>query len=158
MTKYIPRALALVLTLGAPAGAASLTLAGATLALSVSGCATVPAKPLAPEKLEGSRWKLVIAAGKMDHRVIEFKREGGSIVGRLVDHGRVLSQMVGIPDNMVQFKIRPHEGLGAAPNVFSGVYTTYQGDGMPLEREVLLTFYEDNFTWNLESATWSRVQ
>lgn len=121
----------------------------------VAACASAPAVPLPREELDGAKYKLVVISGRMDSRVVQFKVQSGGVVGVLVDEGKILSQLVGLPANLEMFKLRPVQGT---ENAYEGIFVNYQPDGSRAESEVKLTFNKDNFVWNLESATWERVQ
>ena len=110
------------------------------------------------EEIKGAKYKLLVGGSGMDHRVIEFNLEGGSLVGKLVSKGRKLDQIVGVHLGREMFALSPMDVAEGEPkNVFQGVYKNVQGDGSGLESQVVIHFFEDKFTWNLESATWERV-
>jgi hypothetical protein len=121
----------------------------------MGACASTPVVPLKREEVDGAKYKLVVIAGRLDQRVVQFRKRGGGYIGVLVAKGKFLQEIVGIADNMEMFKLSPVEG---ADNVYEGVYITYQGDGSRTEAEVKVNFYKDSLNWNLESATWERVQ
>lgn len=121
----------------------------------VAACASTPRVALPQDKLDGAKYKLVVVSGRMDGRVVEFRKKGGGYLGVLIDKGRFLREMVGIPDNMETFRLSPAAGQ---ENIYEGIYISYQGDGARTEQEVKVNFFEDSFMWNLESATWERVQ
>lgn len=129
-------------------------LAAFTLCATFVGCASTPSVPLKKDELDGAKYKLVVISGRLDQRVVQFRKRGGGYVGVLVQKGKFLQELVGVPDDMEMFRIGPVEG---SENAYDGVFITFQGDGSRTESEVKLTFYKDNFTWNLESATWERV-
>ncbi|MDX2021613.1 MAG: hypothetical protein SF187_15320 [Deltaproteobacteria bacterium] len=129
-------------------------LAAFTLCATFVGCASTPAVPLKKDELDGAKYKLVVISGRLDQRVVQFRKRGGGYVGVLVHKGKFLQELVGVADDMEMFRIGPIEG---SENSYEGVFITFQGDGSRTESEVKLTFYKDNFTWNLESATWERV-
>jgi hypothetical protein len=125
----------------------------------MSACATMnaPSKPIGAEQIRGVRYKLVSG---MDRRVIEFNIKGGALVGTLVETGRVLSQVVGVQEGREFFSLSPDKGAppeNGVLNTFQGVYKNINADGSPSERECTVQFYEDKFTWNLESASWERA-
>ncbi len=122
----------------------------------VGACASAPSVPMPPDELDGAKYKLVVIGGRMDQRVVQFRKKGGSLTGVVVSKGRMLTELVGIPDDMETFKLQPT--AGADPNVFEGIYIDFGPDGTRSEREVRVNFYKDNLVWNLESATWERVQ
>ena len=122
----------------------------------VGACATTPSVPINPDELDGAKFKLVAISGRMDHRVVQFRKQGSGYVGVVVEKGRLLSELVGIPESLEAFKLSP--AASGERNVFEGVFTDFQADGTRSEREVRVTFYKDSFMWNLESASWERVQ
>lgn len=121
----------------------------------MGACASTPVVPLKREELDGAKYKLVVISGRLDQRVVQFRKRGTGFIGVLVTKGKFLQEIVGVADNMEMFKISPVEGID---NVYEGLFVTYQGDGARTEVEVKVNFYKDNLTWNLESATWERVQ
>jgi hypothetical protein len=130
--------------------------AAITLCATVMGaCASAPVVPLKREELDGSKYKLIAIAGRLDQRVVQFRKRGTGFIGVLVTKGKFLQEIVGIPADMEMFKLSPVEG---SDNGYEGVFITYQGDGARTESEVKVSFYKDNLTWNLESASWERVQ
>jgi len=127
-----------------------------------SGCATTsgPVKPIGHAQLDGARYKMVVGASSMDHRVIEFKAKGEGLIGRLVEKGRVLSQIVGVEEGREFFSLAPVKDAapeGGVLNTFQGIYKNINPDGSASERECVVQFYEDKLTWNLESSTWERA-
>ena len=127
----------------------------AVLSATVAACASAPSVPLRPDELDGAKYKLVVVSGRMDGRVVQFRKKGNGYLGVIVDKGRFLTELVGVPDNMETFRLTPVAG---AENSYEGVYITFQGDGSRSENEVKVNFFKDNIVWNLESATWERVQ
>ena len=130
---------------------AAFTLCGTFL----GACASTPAVPLKKEEIDGTKYKLVAISGRLDQRVVQFRKRGGGYIGILVQKGKFLQELVGVADNMEMFRVGPVEG---ADNVYEGVFITYQGDGTRTETEVKVNFYKDTLSWNLESATWERVR
>lgn len=137
-------------------------LLGATLPLLLVACATtssLPSTPLPADQLNGARYKLLASGAGIDHRVVEFEvsPSGETARGKLVSLGRVLSQRVGVHEGYECFKLskseRPDE-----PNTWEGVYRSIEADGRQSDREVRVEFFTDRLTWNLESATWERVE
>ena len=122
----------------------------------VSACATTPSVPMPPNDLDGAKYKLVAISGRMDQRVVQFKKKGNGLIGTVISKGRTLTELVGIPDELVTFQLTP--ASGGESNVYEGTYIDFATDGTRSEREVRVTFYKDSFMWTLESATWERVQ
>jgi len=124
--------------------------------IALGACATTAASnvPLKQEELIGSKWKLLVMSGRMDHRVVQFENKEGRLVGTLINRGRYLSQIVGVNEGMEMFAISPLEG---EPATYEGIFRTVMSDGRANENPVTIQFFEDHFTWNLESATWERV-
>jgi|GEM_PF-2749511 len=128
----------------------------------MSACASMnaPTKPIGAEQLAGARYKLVVGSSGMDHRVLEFNIKGGALVGTLVEKGRVLSQIVGVQEGREFFSLSPVEDAppeNGVLNTFQGVYKNINANGSASEQECTVQFYEDKFTWNLESSTWERA-
>lgn len=121
----------------------------------MGACAGTPIVPLKREEIDGAKYKLVVIAGRLDQRVVQFRKRGGGYIGVLVTKGKFLQELVGIADNMEMFKISPVEGV---ENVYQGVFVSYQGDGTRTEAEVRVSFFKDSFSWDLESANWERVK
>lgn len=130
---------------------AAFTLCGTFL----GACASTPVVPLKKEEIDGTKYKLVAISGRLDQRVVQFRKRGGGFVGILVQKGKFLQEQVGVPNDMEMFRVGPVEG---ADNVYEGVFTTFQADGTRPETEVKLNFFKDTMSWNLESATWERVK
>ncbi len=128
----------------------TLTLA-ACIAITTS-CATAPSTPAGPIELDGTKWKLLVIAGSIDGRVVQFKRKGkGAYVGNLVELGNKLRNAVGIHEGMEVFSLREK-----ATNQYEGVYKAVSGSGDIAEKEVVVFFKHDSFTWNQENAQWER--
>src|SRR5688572_11607717 len=87
--------------------ALSLFLAGAAPAL-VTGCATSgKTAPSGPVELNGTKWKLVALAGKLDGRVVEFKKKGkDGYIGTMIDLGNKLENLPGIAVPYEVFSMR----------------------------------------------------
>jgi hypothetical protein len=125
-----------------------VTVAGAGACASSGGAS----KPTGPVELDGSRWKLVVAGGKMDGRVVEFKKRGDGYVGVLVEPGMQLRNATGVDVGTLNlFSLKP-KGV----NEYAGVYKAVASDGSVIDKEVNVFIDGDNLTWNLESATWER--
>lgn len=131
-------------------------LAAFTLCATFLGaCASTPSVPLKKEEIDGAKYKLVVISGRLDQRVVQFRKRGAGYIGVLVHKGKFLQELVGVADDMEMFKVAPVAG---EDNVYDGLFVTYQGDGARTETEVKVNFYKDRLNWNLESATWERVQ
>jgi hypothetical protein len=115
------------------------------------GCATTSsATPSAPVELDGTRWKLVVAGGRMDGRVVQFKKKGIGYEGIIMEGGVRLAQTTGVDyGKQWIFSIKPR-----GTNEYTGVYKNIMTDGSFQDQELELFVSGDTFSWNLESATW----
>jgi hypothetical protein len=125
----------------------------APLALGGAGCATGSgAKSSAPVELNGSKWKMIVSGGRMDGRIIEFKKRGPGYMAFLVEKGHRLRDVTGLDMGETWvFSIKP-KGV----NEYEGVYRDISPDGSMSEKEVVVFIDGDNLNWNLETATWER--
>ena len=126
----------------------------ATVPLLAAGCATggaTSAANAAPVELDGTKWKLIILAGKMDGRVVAFKKKGAGYEALLEEPGPRLQGVPGIHAGAWAFLVRPKGN-----NEFEGAYRAFASDGSIPEKEVRLFVEGDTMTWDLESATWSK--
>lgn len=133
--------------------ALSLFLVGAAPAL-VAGCATGKTAPSAPVELNGTKWKLVMLGGKLDGRVVEFKKKGkDGYVGTLIDLGKRLENLPGITVGYEVFSMRKK-----SENQYHGMYKSITADGNIDEKDLTLFVDGDSFSWNQESAIWERIR
>jgi hypothetical protein len=131
---------------------ASLAVVG-PLTLLPTGCATSGApKSTGPVELNQSKWKLVVSGGRMDGRVIEFKKRGPGYMAFLVEKGHRLREVTGLDMGETWvFSIKPKK-----ENEYEGIYRDISPDGSMSEKEVVVFIDGDNLNWNLETATWER--
>ncbi len=122
--------------------------------LTAQGCATSgPPAPTGPIELNGTKWKLLVAGGRFDGRVVEFKKKGkDGYIGSLADKGQRLRDAVGIDIGREIFTIRLKK-----ENEYEGVYKAVGADGSISDVEVVVFVSGNTMTWNLESANWERV-
>lgn len=123
----------------------------------MAGCATSGGAGSAasgPLELDGTRWKLTVLEGKLDGRVIEFKKSGpNTYAGRLVERARWMENVPGIPDQMEMFSVRKTDQT----NTYAGLYKTYTPGGGYTEQEVNFSVTPEALNWNLASAVWERA-
>jgi hypothetical protein len=141
MTKLIPCSVSALVT------AAALALAGLTGCASTSGASSSGE----PVDISDARYKLVISGGRMDGRVVEFKKRGAGFMGCLVAGGSRLQNVTGLEMGTWVFSVRPK-----ANNEYEGMYRNIMSDGSISEKEVVLFFDGKYMNWNLETATWER--
>lgn len=131
---------------------ASLAVVG-PLTLLQAGCATSSAaKSTGPVELNQSKWKLIVSGGRMDGRVVEFKKKGAGYMAVLIERGHILRDVTGL--NMGEtwiFSLRPK-----GTNEYEGTYREIGRDGSMAEKEVVVFINGDSLSWNLETATWER--
>jgi hypothetical protein len=119
-----------------------------------AACATTggPPAPSGPVELDGTRWKLVVLAGNLDGRVIEFHKRGSDgYVGELVEPGRRLANVVGLGANFPIFKLKRKK-----ENEYEGVYKSVDPGGGQVDKEVVVFVKGNNLTWDQEPALWER--
>ncbi len=123
------------------------------------GCATTgsPPPPTGPVEMDGTTWKMLTSSGRIDGRSVKFKKRGDNgLEGALVDQGILLRGAVGINAGMIIFQLK-RKGE-KAENQYEGVYKDIAADGSNQEKEVTIFVSPDSFSWNLQSATWEKVQ
>ncbi len=126
-----------------------------SLAPIMAGCAASAPKSNTPVQLNGTKWVLVIAGGRMDGRVVQFKKQGIGYLGYLVDKGQRLLDVTGLrtgPETMI-FSFKPR-----GVNQYEGIYHQIAPDGSTQDKEVDVFIDGDSLNWNLETATWERVK
>lgn len=126
-----------------------------SLASVMGGCAASAPKDNKPIELNGTKWMLVIAGGRMDGRVVQFKKQGIGYLGYLVDKGQRLLDVTGLrtgPETMI-FSVKPR-----GVNQYEGIYHQIASDGATQDKEVDVFVDGDSLSWNLETATWERVK
>jgi hypothetical protein len=135
-----------------------LTLSVACLMLSLApGCATsggaaAPAAPSGPIELDGTRWKLVMLAGALDGRVVEFHKRGSDgYSGKLIEMGRKLRDAMGVQPGFELFQLKRKK-----ENEYEGVYKAVDASGAVQNKEVVVFVAGNNLNWNQESAVWER--
>jgi hypothetical protein len=137
-----------------------LTLSVACLVLSLapacatSGGAAAPAAaaPSGPIELDGTRWKLVMLAGNLDGRVVEFHKRGSDgYSGTLVEMGRKLRDAMGIQPGFELLQLKRKK-----ENEYEGVYKAIDAGGAVQNKEVVVFVSGNNLNWNQESAVWER--
>ena len=134
-----------------------LTLSAACLILAFApACATsggtaAPA-PTGPIELDGTKWKLVMLAGSLDGRVVEFHKRGeDGYSGKLVELGRKLRDAMGIQPGFEMFQLKRKK-----ENEYEGVYKGIDANGAVSNKEVVVFVAGNNLNWNQESAVWER--
>lgn len=119
----------------------------------LSACASSPPRPTGPVELDGTKWKLVVIGGRMDGRVVEFKKVGEKgYKGTLVELGPRLRNATGVEVGREIFIIKMTK-----ENTYEGVYKAVSPDGAVQDKELILTVDGNNLNWNQESAVWERV-
>jgi hypothetical protein len=117
------------------------------------GCASSQGAttPKGPVELDNTKWKLAVSGGRMDGRVVEFKKKGkAGYYGYLVQPGNRLRDVTGIDYGQTWvFALKPKGN-----NEYEGMYKQIAPDGSISEKEVMVFVDGDTFTWNLETATW----
>src|SRR5689334_11515455 len=91
-----------------PASSRFVTAVAVALLGGLLACASssAPAAPSGPIELNGTRWKLITNRGKLDGRVVEFKKEQGQYVGHLKEKGLQLRDLPGVPEGMNLFEMQ----------------------------------------------------
>ena len=135
----------------------TLTVALATLGLAQAfatggGAAAPAAAPTGPIELDGTRWKLVMLAGNLDGRVVEFHKRGDDgYSGKLVEMGRKLRDAMGVQAGFEIFQLKRKN-----VNEYEGVYKAVDNAGAVQNKEVVVFVAGNNLNWNQESAVWER--
>ena len=134
----------------------AVVLATSTLACATSGGNATPAAPAGPIELDGTRWKMLMTpAGRLDLRIIQFKKQGTGYLGLLKDFGLQLRSVPGIREDMVFFKL---EATAGAINEYTGSYEAPGPDGVMSASIVNVSISGNRLIWNLGSAVWERVE
>jgi hypothetical protein len=119
------------------------------------GCATgsaAAAAPSGPVELDGTRWKLVMLGGKLDGRVVEFKKRGeDGYSGKLVELGPRLRDVVGLEPGYELLQLKRK-----GENEYEGVYKSIDPSGAKQSKEVVMFVSPTNLSWNQESAVWEK--
>jgi hypothetical protein len=128
------------------------------LALLLSGvlaqaCATSgPPPPSGPVELDGTKWKLVMLAGSLDGRVVQFKKRGSDgYEGKLIVLGRKLQDVVGLQEGETLFRLKRK-----SDTEFEGTYKAIDPKGGVAEKEVVVFINGNSMNWNQESAAWEK--
>jgi hypothetical protein len=134
-------------------GPVSPALALLLFGVLAQACATSgPPPATGPQELDGTRWKLVMLAGSLDGRVVEFKKRGDvGYEGKLVVLGRKLQDVVGLQEGEVIFRLKRK-----SDTEFEGTYKAIDPKGGVGEKEVVVFVNGDSMNWNQESATWEK--
>lgn len=130
-------------------------LATSLLLTAAAGCASkggASAAAAGPVNLQGARYKLLMAGGALDGRVVEFLQKGDTAIGCLASTGNRLRNVAGLDMGLRIFSL----SRKGAENQYEGVYKAITPDGSVADKEVAVFFEADGMNWNLESATWER--
>jgi hypothetical protein len=115
------------------------------------GCASSgsAAKPSGPVELDGTRWKLLTSGGKIDGRVIEYKKKAENrYTAQLIEPGLRLRDVVGLRMGFEMLRLTKR-----AANEYEGIYIDPVDK---YEKEVVVFIDGDAMTWNLQSTQWER--
>ena len=131
----------------------STPLLGSLFCLCFAACATGGSSttPSGPVVLEGARYKLLVAGGSLDGRVVEFLERGDTLRGCLAAPGNKLRSVSGIDMGTWVYSLKKKDG-----EQWEGVYRSIGTDGSITDKPVSVSFQGESLSWNLESATWER--
>lgn len=136
-----------------------LMLASAPMVgITVSGCATgggATGKATTKVELDNTVWKLPMYLGRLDGRSVRFHKSGpDTYIAKLENKGLSLRDVAGLDETVQIFSLEPTSSM----NEYTGYYKDIQPMGLPQNKEVQVTvFNEDEIRTSLDQ-TWTRVR